>query len=214
MKVIDLTHTICEDMPVYPGTEQPKLTVVNTCEADGFRESLLQLYSHTGTHIDPPAHLFPDGRTLDQFPPEQFLGKALVIDCRHLKAGERITADCLKPYGDKVRQADFLLFNTGWDRYWGSEDYFGDYPCVDEEVLNRIMAGNYKGIGFDTISPDPMANVSRHRKLFSARECIIIENLTNLHLCGDGFFRFCCLPLKWEAADGAPARAVAWLEDD
>ena len=119
MKVIDLTHTICEDMPVYPGTEQPKLTVVNTCEADGFRESLLQLYSHTGTHIDPPAHLFPDGRTLDQFPPEQFLGKALVIDCRHLKAGERITADCLKPYGDKVRQADFLLLKKSGVRLTG-----------------------------------------------------------------------------------------------
>ncbi len=26
MKVIDLTHTISEAMPVYPGTEKPKLT--------------------------------------------------------------------------------------------------------------------------------------------------------------------------------------------
>ena len=25
MKVIDLTHVISEDMPVYPGTEPPKL---------------------------------------------------------------------------------------------------------------------------------------------------------------------------------------------
>lgn len=29
MKVIDLTHTISEAMPVYPGTEKPKLT---TCK--------------------------------------------------------------------------------------------------------------------------------------------------------------------------------------
>ena len=32
MKVINLTHTISEDMPVYPGTEKPKLTTMNTYE--------------------------------------------------------------------------------------------------------------------------------------------------------------------------------------
>ena len=30
MKIIDLTHTISEDMLVYPGTEKPKLTTMNT----------------------------------------------------------------------------------------------------------------------------------------------------------------------------------------
>ena len=79
MKAIDLTHIITEDMPVYPGTEPPKLTPANSYERDGFKETLLSLYTHTGTHIDPPAHIFPDGRTLDEFPPEQFIGKALVI---------------------------------------------------------------------------------------------------------------------------------------
>ena len=61
MKAIDLTHIITEDMPVYPGTEPPKLTPANSYERDGFKETLLSLYTHTGTHIDPPAHIFPDG---------------------------------------------------------------------------------------------------------------------------------------------------------
>ena len=212
MNVIDLTHIIREDMPVYPGTETPKLTVATTCEKDHFQETLLQLYSHTGTHVDAPAHVFSDRLTLDQFPAEQFAGTALVIDCRHLKAGEPITAECLKPYGKKVQEADFLLFNTGWDRYWGKDAYFGDYPCVDEEVLALIMAGRYKGIGVDTISLDPMAKLVRHRKLLAACDILIIENLTNLSLCGEELFRFCCLPLKWEHADGAPTRAVAWFD--
>ena len=30
MKVIDLTHTISEDMPVFPGSETPKLTTKST----------------------------------------------------------------------------------------------------------------------------------------------------------------------------------------
>ncbi|WP_448918853.1 hypothetical protein [Holdemanella biformis] len=46
MKVIDLTHTISEAMPVYPGTEKPKLTTVNTYSKDGFKETLIQIYSN------------------------------------------------------------------------------------------------------------------------------------------------------------------------
>lgn len=57
MKIIDLTHTIAENMPVYPGTEGPKLTTANTYETDGFKETLLKMYSHTGTHMDPPGPL-------------------------------------------------------------------------------------------------------------------------------------------------------------
>ena len=212
MKVIDLTHTICEDMPVYPGTEQPKLTVVNTCEADGFRESLLQLYSHTGTHIDPPAHLFPDGRTLDQFPPEQFMGKALVINCRDLKEGGIITMEHIRPYGEKAEQADFLLFSTGWEQFWGKDTYFGRYPCMDDEVLDFILSGNYKGIGVDTISIDPMNSLARHRRLFREKDIVIIENLTNLHLCGNDLISFSAFPLKLTDCDGSPVRAVAWFD--
>ena len=73
MTVIDLTHTIEETMPVYPGTQPPWLETVNTYEKDFFKETLISMFSHTGTHMDPPAHIFPEGKTLDQFPPEQFI---------------------------------------------------------------------------------------------------------------------------------------------
>ena len=214
MKAIDLTHTIREDMPVYPGTETPRLIPANSYETDGFKETLLHMYSHTGTHMDPPAHLLPDRPTLDRLPASQFLGKALVIDCRKLGEGEAITMEQLKPYGEKAAQADFLLFNLGWDRYWGTEAYFGDYPCVDEEVLDYIIQGGYKGIGFDVIGLDPIAdeNLTRHKKLFRACDMVNIENLKDLHLCGSGLFWFSCFPLKIENSDGSPIRAVAWLD--
>jgi kynurenine formamidase len=212
MTVIDLTHTIRESMPVYPGTEPPKLTPVAIWETDHYKETLLHMYSHTGTHMDAPAHIFRDGLPLDRFPPEQFLGTALVIDCRSLKAGEPITMAQLQPYGDLANQADFLLFNTGWGRLWGTDAYFEDFPCADEEVLDHILSGRYKGIGFDTISLDPVGTIPRHRKLFSSRNLVILENLKDLHLCGSNLFRFICCPLKTENSDGAPIRALAWLD--
>ena len=54
MRVIDLTHTITRDMPVYPGTDTPRLTPAGTYEDDGFKETRLQMSSHTGTHMDSP----------------------------------------------------------------------------------------------------------------------------------------------------------------
>ena len=215
MRVIDLTHTIREGMPVYPGTEPPVLSAANSYEKDGFKETELRMFSHTGTHVDPPAHLFAGRTTLDTFPPEQFIGQALVIDCRELGEGEAITMARLLPYGDRAAQADFLLFNTGWDARWGTDAYFGDYPCVDDEVLDYILAGAYKGIGFDVIGLDPIAdeNLTRHKRLFREKDILNIENLKNLHLCGGELFSFGCFPLKWEGSDGAPVRAMAWFED-
>ena len=212
MTVIDLTHTIRESMPVYPGTEPPRLETANTYEKDLFKETLITMFSHTGTHMDPPAHIFPEGKMLDQFPADQFLGRALVIDCRDLKAGDAITMAHIRKYGKKAEQAEFLLFNLGWDRYWGAGDYFGDFPCMDDAVLDYIIAGHYKGIGVDTISIDPMNSLSRHRKLFRETEIVVIENLTNLQLCGSDLFSFICFPLKIGNCDGSPVRAVAWLE--
>ena len=214
MKVIDLTHTIESGMPVYPGTEPPILEPANTYDRDGFRETKLSMYSHTGTHMDPPAHLFRDRTTLDCFPPEQFIGKALVIDCTSLKEGEPITMDHLSRYGTKAETADFLLFYLGWDARWGSEAYFGDYPCIDDSVLEYILEGSYKGIGFDVIGLDPIAdgNLTRHKKLFQTRDIINIENLCNLGLCGNELFWFSCFPLKIRDCDGSPIRAVAWFE--
>jgi kynurenine formamidase len=66
--------------------------------------------------MDPPAHLFAGRTTLDQFPASQFIGKALVIDCRSLNEGEKITMDQIHKYGKTADEVDFLLFNLNWDK--------------------------------------------------------------------------------------------------
>ena len=131
-----------------------------------------------------------------------------------LKEGEAITMEQLKPYGDLVEKAEFLLFNLGWDKRWGTDAYFGDYPCVDDEVLDLIMKGGYKGIGFDVIGLDPIADFKlvRHNKLFKETDIVNIENLCNLEQCGSELFMLSCFPLKIGDSDGAPIRAVAWFE--
>lgn len=216
MKLTDLTQLITERMPVYPGTAPPQLSVASTYEKDGFRETLLSFYSHTGTHMDAPFHLFADRTKLDEFPAAQFVGKALVIPCRHYGAGEEIGMEALAPVRRLADAAEFLLFDTGWSEKWGSEAYFGDYPVISAEVCRYALESGKKGLGFDTIGIDPIADaaLTRHHLLLSNRDIVIIENLTNLDkIDADGLFTLAALPMKYANADGAPVRAVAIVEE-
>lgn len=215
MRIIDLTHTISENMPVYPGTERPKLKTANTYKENGFKETLLTMFSHTGTHMDPPSHLFSHRTTLDLLPVDQFIGKALVIDCSNLQEGQRITMDFIEGAKEKADEADFILFHTGWDKRWGTDAYFGDYPYITEEVADYLINSRKKGVGFDVIGIDPISdgNLTIHKKLFSETDIVVIENLCRLEKAGDELFTFCALPIKYENSDGAPIRAIAILKD-
>lgn len=212
MTVIDLTHLMTEDMPVYPGTEQPRFTAVCTCEKDKFQETLLSFCSHVGTHMDAPAHVFADGATLDTFPAGQFIGRAAVIDCTAVPPGGDITLEQLLR-DPRTAEAEFLLLRTGWDRYWGTEAYFRDFPCITEEAAKWLAASGKKGVGLDTISLDPVGKLARHWLLMATGGMVILENLTRLEDVGEDIFTLCALPLKYIGADGAPVRAVALLED-
>ena len=144
MKILDLTHLIEEAMPVYPETEPPKLTPSNTFEQHGFRETLLTMGSHTGTHMDAPAHMLRDGKTLDQFPADKYIGTAYVLDCSDL-AGKEIPKARLQLHASEIEAADFLLFYTGWEKYWGSEQYFSPFPVLSLEAAEYLAAFPLKG---------------------------------------------------------------------
>lgn len=211
MRVVDFTHVLRREMPVYPGTPLPELTVASTWERDGFHETRLTLHSHTGTHMDAPAHLFPAGATLDALPPARFAGTALVVPCAG--AGAVLHMDLLAPVKDAADRADFLLFHTGWDRLWGRAAYFEGYPVPGEDVVDYLLASGKKGVGLDTVSVDPVGDwdLPIHRRLLGGG-LVIVENLTNLAAAGGEPFTFCALPVHYEKADGAPVRAVGlWL---
>ncbi len=208
MKVYDLTHTIRNDMPVYPGTEQPRLTTACTIAEVGYRETLLHMYSHTGTHMDAPAHMLPDGAALDRYPGEKFVGAAIVVDCR----GEKdISLPLLQRYD--LSGVDFVLFCTGWDKKWGTPAYYEHFPCLTAEAAAYLAALPLKGVGEDSISLDPCDSTEfpNHITLMKAG-FINTENLTGLDALLGRRFTFVTLPLKFENADGCSCRAIA-MED-
>ena len=70
MKFVDLTHPISNEMPTYPS--DPDVSIVRKKEIEIDRTLLhsFKLGTHTGTHLDVPAHIIPNGKTLDM--PEYF----------------------------------------------------------------------------------------------------------------------------------------------
>ena len=208
MKVYDLTHTIQNDMPVYPGTEQPKLTTACTIEAVGYRETLLHMFSHTGTHMDAPAHMLLDGAALDSYGADKFAGTAVVVDCR---GRESITLPLLQSYD--LSGVDFVLFCTGWDKKWGSPDYYEGFPCLTADAAAYLATLPLKGVGEDSISLDPCDSVDfpNHIALLGA-DFVNTENLTGLDALIGRRFTFVTLPLKFENSDGCSCRAIAMEE--
>jgi len=209
MTIIDLTHAIRAGMPAYPGTEPPQFLEACTIAQDGFAEKRITLFSHTGTHMDAPAHIIQGGATLDQLPIERFCGKACVVDVPPLSR-RTITMAMVKPLKNLLAEVDFVLFRSGWSDLWQDERYFKGYPVLTPKAAEWISGFGLKGLGVDMISVDREGSTlfPIHRILLG-RNILIIENLTHLDALPRGIFTFWCLPIKIKDGDGAPVRAVA-----
>lgn len=207
-KIIDLTHPISEGMPVYPGTEPPILETECTIEDIGFLEKKITLFSHTGTHMDAPAHLIKNAKTLDKFSASQFYGRALLLDLTNIK-GSIVGLREIESVKNEIQDVEFVVLFTGWSKYWGSDKYFKDYPVLSVEAAEKLSGFGLKGIGLDTISADKIDTVDYEvHNLFLQKNTVIIENLTNLSELSVNKFIFSCFPMSFKDADGSPVRAV------
>ena len=82
MKVIDLTLTISENIPTFPGSPQPNFINWESIEKDGYNLELLFLSTHTGTHIDAPYHFVKKGQKIDQIAIRRLVTEAILIKIR------------------------------------------------------------------------------------------------------------------------------------
>lgn len=205
--IIDLSHVLNNETPVYPGTVAPSIQQSNTIQNDGFREKSILIPSHFGTHMDAPSHIFKDGKSLDQFPVDQFSGRAVMLDVRGLSS---ISEDSIASLLRAHPSAEFVILRTGWEDFWHDEKYFEGFPVLSEAAAECLASHQIKGIGLDAISVDPVGSETLpvHRALLKS-DLVIVENLCNLGALPSPEFIFQSFPLKIGDADGSPVRAVA-----
>lgn len=207
-KYIDLTHFIAGDMPYYPGTPPPEITPLCTVEEIGFAEMNLKIYSHTGTHIDAPAHMFNGGKTLDMYDIDYFIGEALMISAE----GRRVFDPdyVISSVESLARVPDFVILHTGWDKLWSDPGYYEGFPVLSLEAAEYIASKGIRGVGVDAISVDRVEDEKLPvHQIFFEKEMIIVENLTNLDKIGVKSFQISAIPIKVKDSDGSPARVFA-----
>lgn len=209
MRVIDLTYLLDENTPVYPGTQPPILKRVITLEEHRNRETLLTMYSHTGTHVDPPAHMIDGGAYLEDMPVGSFIGRGVLLDLS-MHDVARFEVSHFEPHAARIAHADYLLLKTGWSRHWGTPQYYVDSPYISVEAARYLATFSLRGIGLDTISIDEVnsPDFPSHR-IVMERGMVVVENLANLDEIREPNFLFGFFPLKFHLGDGSPVRAIA-----
>ena len=214
MRVIDLSHPLVTDMPVYPGDRAVRVAQRQVGHLITVTE--LELTAHAGTHVDAPAHMLRGEPTLGRLAPDRFLGRAMVLEIVN-PAPRPIQARELAAFG-APKNMEYTLIRTGWDTQWGSGTYFTAHPWLSPEAaeyLAELAGRGLKGVGVDAPSLDraDSRDYPVHCALLRAG-LVLVENLRGLHRAGPEEFLFSCLPLNIATGDGSPVRAVAILNED
>lgn len=222
--IFDLTHPLLQGMPVYPGTPdelRPSFNKPFYIVKHGFAETFINMTSHTGTHVDAPAHIFEQGGTLDEMPLDNFIGPGVVVDCSSFLVEKgvdqlKIPVDHIKKSIKNFDRVEFILFYTGCQSLWGTPEYFSSFPVLSRPAVDYLIGlsakQRIKGIGFDAVSADPVDDdrLTNHHLLLK-ESILLIENLTNLKSLVNKRFELNIIPLKFQKADGSPVRAFARL---
>lgn len=200
MAYIDLTRSFPEPDCTYPGDCVPEC---RRTERDGYRVSVLVASSHSGTHIDPPAHYIEDGLTIDRIPPETFIGPVTIIDLSPRRSA--IHAEEIRPF----MNAERLIIKTG---YSDVTVFDPEYAYLSQDAADLVAASGIRVIGIDTPSIEEyMGTGDVHRRILGAG-IPVIEYL-DLSAVSAGDYYIIALPLKVKEGDGAPARVIVRTED-
>ncbi len=214
VRVVDLSHEINAETQVYPGDPVPKLSVHSTIAKDGFNLLSLEMGSQTGTHVDAPFHFDDSTPKIDELPLELFIGQARVIRVFGLNPRTPITWSMISSQVENLGQVHIALFHTGWSAHFGTDEYF-NHPYLTAEACQQLLNIGIMVFGVDAINIDetpdethPGVGFPVHH-LIAKRGGVISENLTNLQSIDFASPLVSLLPIKLQAADGAPVRAIA-----
>jgi kynurenine formamidase len=212
-RYFDLTYPIHNDMPVYPGDPGPNIVRAPGVPAP-WRVTDLRMGTHTGTHMDAPAHYFPGGKTIDTYPPERLVLPGVIWDVPGLPDEGKISWEALAGLTAMVPSGGAAIIRTGWGRWWGTQRYWR-YPSLSVEAAQGLAAGPASLIGMDLPSADPMVHTPPFiHEILLSRDLLLAENLAGLDQLEPGrLYQFAFLPLSLAGLDGSPIRAIAWQPD-
>lgn len=212
MKIIDLTQSMTNGMPVMEGITPPSFRDLAEVAADGYAMSQYTFVNHTGTHVDAPAHQIAGGDTLDEIPLDRLVTEALTIDLTGHEPGP-VGLDVLASFLPGVRRNDIVLLRSGNAANWGTDAYWHGWCYPDAAAAAVLVEAGVSGVGFDGPSADPVDSTDYElHHVWLSGGAIILENLAAMDQL-PARCRIVVAPLKVSGANGGPARVLALVED-
>lgn len=166
----------------------------------------ITLGAHSGTHLDAPAHFFPDeGRRLDDFALADFILPAQVVEVLDPIA---VRSDDLE--GIETVAGEAILFRTG-NSHSGrvtSGSFSEHYIYLAADAAQWCVERQLKLVGLDYISLDAYGDEEAPAHHIVLGNGLLALEGINLAEVRPGRYRLICLPLPILGAEGCPVRAV------
>jgi arylformamidase len=133
--LVDLSHTIDHGMVTYKGLPAPLICDYLSREASRrlyspgteFQIGKIEMVGNTGTYLDSPFHRFADGKDLSHLSLDRLANLPCIV--AHLDPFAARAIDELPLAASDVR-GRAVLIDTGWARYWRTDQYFEGHPYV------------------------------------------------------------------------------------
>ncbi len=190
MDVIDISRDLLKT-PVYPGDPEGYVDDVQAIRR-GDRCNLNAVYSclHTATHIDAPLHFIDGAKSIEQFPPELFIGECAVVEAPPGPVTGAFAENNF-PWQNCER---LLIKGNGMAYLMESSAYY----IVDSGI--KLVGTDSQSIG------NHSSNDIIHKAILSA-DIPIIEGL-DLTDVEPGRYFLVAEPIKIGGLEAAPCRAV------
>lgn len=222
-RMIDLTHPLEEGIPAWDLSCGFKHVIVSkhSSTPPSFEVGQLEMPCGIGTHMDAPAHCYSGSKTIDQISLENLTHPCVMID---VSAQVQDNPDYVISVADieafeathgPIRPAEFILFYTGWSRYWNQPNRYRNnlqFPSISEDTALYLLEKGIAGLGTDTLSPDTsLSNYPVHQHILGA-EKYLLENVAHLDRLPPRGATLLTLPLKIKGGTEAPVRLVALVK--
>jgi arylformamidase len=204
-KIFDVSVPITNGGLVYPGNPDIHIEPHSELSKGGSSNlSRLSFGSHTGTHVDAPRHFLEAGTTVDRLPLNVLIGPAKV-----LAFGDDVMSVTVSHLQNvSLSGTERVLIRTRNSGFLDDHEFHKDYTYLAPDGAEYLASLGVKLVGVDYLSVEQFRSGHHrtHRTLLE-RGIVIVEGL-DLSQIAPGEYQFCCLPLRLEGLDGAPARAV------
>ncbi len=226
-RLVELSHTLCPDIPRWPGDPPVELETLASLETDGYFLRRFSAGEHSGTHINAPAGFYPGGMGVDGYNAAALAAPAVVIDVRE-EAGANpdylLTMTELLTWERQHQQVpagSLVLLFTGWQEKWHSpQDFLGydeqgalHFPGFGAPALGTLLTQRgAAGIGIDTHGVDggQDARFTVNRRALEQPR-IVLENLTNLDQLPPTGATLFIGRLRLPGGSGSPAMVTALI---